>query len=122
MDLKQLERITNDVAENLNISTAQRTQAARYVKRAVNACLIFCNRDDLPAPLEDTAAQMAEDMLRADGIIQDSNTPVASITRGDTSISYKNTSSAYQNARDFVKNYTGQLIHFKRPKIPGCYP
>ena len=41
-------------------------KALFFARRAVNRICIFCSRKDLPEPLEDVAAQMVEDMLRAD--------------------------------------------------------
>ena len=52
----------------------------RYVKRAINRIKVFCNREDFPEPLEDVAAQIVEDMLKADQVAPTEN-DVSSITR-----------------------------------------
>ena len=77
-----------------------------------------CNRNDLPEALEGVTAQIVEDMLTVDGIIKEDK-DISSISRGDTSISYKDGSSAYQNAISFMKNYECQLVHFKKIKLPS---
>ena len=68
-------------------------------------------------PLEDVAAQIVEDMLKADQVAPTEN-DVSSITRGDTSISYRDKTSALKETVSFVKNYESQLIPFKRMKLP----
>ena len=62
--------------------------AELHARRAVNGILIYCCRDDLPLQLESIAAQIAEDTLRAGQVVQVDD-KVASVSRGDTSISYK---------------------------------
>ena len=57
-------------------------------------------------------------MLIADGYIK-TDKDVSSITRGDTSISYKDQASSYQNTVEFMKNYECQLVHFKKIKLPS---
>ena len=39
------------------------------MRRAVDKILIYCCREDLPERLEGTAAQIAEDMLKADLLV-----------------------------------------------------
>ena len=72
----------------------------------------------MPEALEGVTAQIVEDMLTVDGIIKEDK-DISSISRGDTSISYKDGSSAYQNAISFMKNYECQLVHFKKIKLPS---
>lgn len=88
------------------------------MRRAVNRIRIFCSRKDLPEPLEDVAAQMVEDMLRADQSPASGGNEVSSITRGDTSIHYRDKASAYQNAANFVRDYEKMIIPFRRMKYP----
>lgn len=117
MEEKQLERITGTVKSDLNLSDDKLDTIKRYVKRAVNRSLVFCNRKDLPEPVEDVVAQIVEDMLRYDQIAPTEN-DVSSITRGDTSISYRDKKGAYEETVAFIKNYESQLIPFKRMKLP----
>lgn len=117
MDEKQLERITETVKSDLNLPEGELDTIKRYVKRAANRSLVFCNRTDLPEPVEDVVAQIVEDMLRYDQIAPTEN-DVSSITRGDTSISYRDKKGAYEETVAFVKNYESQLIPFKRMKLP----
>lgn len=113
-----ISRITAEVKSSLKLTQEQEPDALRYVRRCVNRILIFCGRDDLPPPLEPIAAQMAEDMLRADLSSLSGGGDVASITRGDTSISYRDKSSAYQRTSDFLRDYENMLVPFRRIKVP----
>lgn len=113
--------ITQEVVDNLKLTEDKVSSAKRYVKRAIAQILIFCNRADLPEQLHDTAAQIAEDMLKADGAVE-AKAEVASITRGDTAISYRDKSSDYKDTAAFMKNYESQLTHFKRMKLPEDKP
>lgn len=113
--------ITQEVVDNLKLSEDKVSSAKRYVKRAVAQILIFCNRTDLPELLYDTAAQITEDMLKADGMVE-TKAEVASITRGDTAISYRDKASAYKDTAAFMKNYESQLVHFKKMKLPEDKP
>lgn len=112
-----LARIALEVKNNLNLTEDKDGIVKRYVKRAVGQVLIFCSRKDIPSLLEDVIAQMVEDMLKADGKVE-VPAEVSSITRGDTSISYKDKSSALKDTTSFMKNYQGQLVTFKKMKLP----
>lgn len=114
---EQISRIAQTVQSNLKLPETEMPAVMRCVQRAVNRILIFCSRQDLPPPLEDVAAQIAEDMLRADQTAPSEN-DVSSITRGDTSIHYRDNSSAYKDTAAFMKNYESQLVPFRRMKIP----
>lgn len=118
MEKEQLERIVAEVLEHPKLSNENESIVTRYVKRAVLQILAHCNRNDLPEALEGVTAQIVEDMLTVDGIIKEDK-DISSISRGDTSISYKDGSSAYQNAISFMKNYECQLVHFKKIKLPS---
>lgn len=114
---EQISRIAQTVQSNLKLPETDVPAILRYVRRAVNRILVFCSRKDLPPPLEDVAAQMVEDMLRADQVSPSEN-DVSSVTRGDTSIHYRDKSSAYKETTAFVRNYESQMVPFKRMKIP----
>ena len=117
----QMARIAAEVKSNLKLPEDQASIIERYVRRSVNGILIFCNRKDLPELLEDTAAQMCEDMLRADKMVE-RDSEVASIARGDTSITYKDGDSSYQNTLAFLKNYEVQLIRYRKINLPEDRP
>ena len=113
-----LTRITQEVLRNNTALTVeQEGTVKRYVKRAANQALIYCHRLDIPPLLEDTIAQIVEDMLKVDGFIK-TEQEVSSVTRGDTSISYRDKSSALADTVAFMKSYEKQLIHFKKMNIP----
>ena len=114
---EQLDRITKEVQRNLHLTDDQVEIAARYVKRTVNRILVFCFRRDLPEPLEDVAAQIVADMLRYDGIVPIGD-GVASIQRGDTTITYRDKRSAFEETVAFIRNYESALLPFKRMKLP----
>lgn len=117
---KQIIKITADVQQALKLPDEKAELIQRYVRRAVNRILVYCNRPDLPELLEDAAAQMVEDMLRYDNQAGESAADgiVSSISRGDTTISYKDKRSSYAETVSFVRSYEKLLIPFKRMKIP----
>ena len=112
---------TGELDRSLQLPDEQLPTIERYVKRAINRILVFCGREDFPPPLEDVAAQIVEDMLRADQVAPSEN-DVASVTRGDTSISYRDKANSLKETVAFVKNYESQLIPFKRMKLPKDCP
>lgn len=108
--------------DSLKMADSEQHVAIRYVRRAATKILIYCNREDFPVMLEDTAAQIAEDMIRADLITESSASKsrkeVASIKRGDTAITYKDDSSVRQRTIDFMRNYEVTLNRYKKMNLP----
>ena len=66
MTKEQEDWLVAEVMDSMKMSETEERSARRYVKRAVDKILIYCNREDLPERLLSTAAQIAEDMLKAD--------------------------------------------------------
>lgn len=66
MDQELVSRIAATAKSDLQLPDEQLPTIERYVKRAISRILVFCGREDFPPPLEDVAAQIVEDMLRAD--------------------------------------------------------
>ena len=66
MDQELVSWIAATAKSDLKLPDEQLPTIERYVKRAINRILVFCGREDFPPPLEDVAAQIVEDMLRAD--------------------------------------------------------
>lgn len=123
--MEQTERITAQVLEHPKLRKLSDEEKddlkpliLRYVRRVLLQIKAHCNRDDVPEALEEVAAEITEDLLFSDKIITEDK-EISSISRGDTSISYRNPASAYQKADDFMKNYECQLVHFKRMKLPS---
>ncbi len=114
---KQEDILVAEVMDSCTLEETKESVARRYVKRAVDRILIYCNREDLPQQLMGIAAQMAEDMLKADMVVQ-SGKDVASINRGDTAISYRDNSGSQMAAINFMKNYESSLNHFKKMNLP----
>lgn len=117
MTKEQEDWLTAEVMDSMKMSEAEERSARRYVKRAVDKILIYCSREDLPEQLLGTAAQIAEDMLRAD-MVKTSGKEVASINRGDTAISYRDGSGNQKATVDFMKDYEKSLNRFKKMNLP----
>lgn len=104
MASEQENRIVAEVMDNMKMAETEESAARRYVRRAVDKILIYCCREDLPERLEGTAAQIAEDMLKADLLVS-TGKETSSVTRGDTTISYRDPSASRSATVDFMKNY-----------------
>ena len=117
---KQILKIAADVQQTLKLPEDKAPLIQRYTRRAVNRILVYCSRPDLPELLEDVAAQIVEDMLHYDNQAGDNTSDgiISSISRGDTTISYKDRRSSYTETVEFARNYKSLLIPFKRMKIP----
>ena len=121
MDHDQLKRIADEVQGHLRLVADMRDTLELYTKRLVNTLLIRCNREDIPPALEVKAGEILEDMLRVDEVIPSASAgekEVASITRGDTSISYRDKGGVLNNMRAFIKNYDADLAHFRKMNLP----
>lgn len=117
MTKEQEDWLVAEVMDSMKMSEAEERSVRRYVKRAVDKILIYCNREDLPEMLLNTAAQIAEDMLKADGV-KESEKEVASISRGDTAISYRDGGKKQEATVDFMKDYEKSLNRFKKMNLP----
>lgn len=109
--------LVSEVMDSMKMSETEGRSARRYVKWAVDKILIYCNREDLPEQLLSTAAQIAEDMLKAD-MVKAGEKEVASINRGDTAISYRDGSGNQKATVDFMKDYEKSLNRFKKMNLP----
>ena len=119
MTSEQAAWITGEVMASLKLDELRQAEVERCVKRIGNAILIRCNREDIPKPLEPVIAQMAEDMLRETlGKSEGGPGTVASVTRGDTSISYRDDSSISQAASRLMTDYEPQIRRFKKMNLP----
>ena len=68
MTQEQETSLVADVMDSMKMAESEERTARRYVRRAVDKILIYCNREDLPDQLISTAEQIAEDMLKADKV------------------------------------------------------
>ena len=114
---EQIDRIVLGIKYAYDLSVADETAARRRVLMAVTRIRASCNRDDLPEALEIVAAQMAEAMLRDDGTLTLPQ-QVSSVTRGDTSISYRDQSSSAKATRDYLQDYEDILWRYRKPGVP----
>lgn len=117
MTQEQENNLVAEIMDSMKMAVSEEGTARRYVKRAVTKILIYCNRVDLPDQLLSTAEQIAEDMLKADKV-KENEQEVASINRGDTSISYRDTSKNQSATVDFMKDYEKSLNRFKKMNLP----
>lgn len=117
MTKEQEDWLVAEVMDSMKMSETEEQAARRYVRRAVDKILIYCNREDLPDQLLSTVAQIAEDMLKADQVKADEK-EVASISRGDTTISYRDGSDNQKATVDFMKDYEKSLNRFKKMNLP----
>lgn len=113
----QVDRIARGIEHAYALSIADGAAARRRVLMAVTRILASCNRDDLPEELEIVAAQMAEAMLMDDGTLT-APQQVSSVTRGDTSISYRDGSQDAKTTREYLQDYEEILWRYRKPGIP----
>lgn len=121
MTEEQASRITGEVMASLKLAEDRREDAGRLVKHIGNMILIRCNRDDIPGLLEPVIARMAEDIIREGaGAAQDGgdSRAAASITRGDTAITYRDDTAITQAASRTMKDYEAQIRRFKKMNLP----
>ena len=101
-------QIADEIKANHQISQ----DISRYIKRAIDYILIYCNRDDIPKLAESILYQMVESSLKKEGIL--SNDTVKSITVGDTSITYADIKQEWEEL-----GFNDRLNHFKKMKLPS---
>lgn len=113
------QRILAAVKKELKLSDDLDYKVSRIIRQIISRILDFCNRTDFPPQLEDMAISITEDMLKADGTVKTEN-EITSISRGDTTIAYKNTetsnSGKIPSSVDFVKDFEKELVKYKKFK------
>ena len=114
----QLKRITENLMKSLKLPQEREEEVKRRVDLTTQAVLIKCNRKDVPEPLEAVIEMMCEDILKSEGIAGGGTGAVSSVTRGDTSISYRDDSAITEAALRLTKDYEGMLVRFKRMNLP----
>lgn len=118
---EQISRMAQELLASLELDEEKLPIVERYVRRVVNRILIHCNRQDIPEGLELLAVEITEEMLRADKVKpppQDQTPEVSSVKRGDTTITYQDKDSAYQQAESFLGDYHGALTHYRKMRLP----
>ena len=106
-----------------------KTKGVTAIKRSARGIVAIVLKDDTE---EGQALNIYKSVLDVDPThftelcIRDRVAPsanaVASVTRGDTSISYRDKANSLKETVAFVKNYESQLIPFKRMKLPKDCP
>lgn len=113
MDEEQIERIAAEIMAAPKLKNVTEDIAKHYICRVIPEVLIYCNREDVPILMEKVIASIVEDMLQAD-LVSEPEKRVQSIGRGDTSITYIDSSSLTASAVSFCKNYERQLNQFRK--------
>lgn len=107
----------------LGITDAAQETALQFILDDVTETILnYCNLNELPQGLENTAYRMAIDIYRAEGI-GTSEAPagdVASIKEGDTTVAFKQAASESYYTASVLKNYTVQLNRYRRLIRPCC--
>lgn len=80
----------------------------------LDTILNYCNLSELPNELETTAYRMAIDLFRNESPGEESTPlgPISSISEGDTSTSFKSSSSDFKD--HLLKDYKVQLNRFRK--------
>lgn len=93
--------------------TSQDTPLLFVMDDVEETILNYCNLEELPAGLANTAYRMAIDLYRYDRPgSEDVPVAVASISEGDTSTSFTGTADALSGG--ILKDYQGQLNRFRK--------
>lgn len=107
MDIEKLKQL-------LGITGADQDTLLQFALDNVTETIMnYCNLEELPAGLENTAYRMAMDLYRNEnlGSANLDNGLIASITEGDTSVSYKENTAYTQS---LLKNYRAQLSRYRK--------
>lgn len=117
MTSEQLTWITGEVMASLKLSDDKKSDVERCIRRIGTMVLIRCNREDIPKMLEPVIAQMAEDTLKEEMNLSGAGA-VSSVTRGDTSITYRDDTALTQASSRLLKDYEPQLRRYKKMNLP----
>lgn len=130
MTPEQQQQILSDVKLLLGITTDEKDALLTYhINSCVQKVLNYCNREDLPAALMTVIVEMTVKAYNAwiaggagtgSGVV--ATGVVSSVSRGDFSVSYDNSSEAVEAAQslssnDFINEYKLQLYQFKKVKL-----
>lgn len=107
--MEVLRKIADDIKSAYKIDT----DIDRYVQRAIDYALFYCNRTDIPPLCIGIVTAMAETLIKGEGIIATDN-DVQSMSVGDTGITYDN---AFKKSAWEKTDFNSQLNHFKRIKL-----
>lgn len=107
----------------LGIDDTTQDTALRFVlDDVVETILNYCNLDELPAGLENTAYRMAIDIYRAESIGSAAAPAgtVSSIKEGDTTVAFTRQASESSYTASVLKQYEAQLNRYRRLIRPCC--
>ncbi|MFI3231197.1 MAG: hypothetical protein R3Y29_06595 [bacterium] len=123
-------RIFNDVTNDLELTSELEFTIKKHIKNTINSVLLYCNRNDIPKELELIATEIVEDLINISSSSSsttsettNNDNSIASIKRGDTTITYNNsdseTTTTIEANISFVKDYESQLVYFKKMRLPS---
>lgn len=115
MNAAQTERILAELSLLPGVNHELTALAQRNIRAAAGGFMSACGREDVPEKAEAVIADMAYDMLKAQGVLPEGNKPVKSISRGDTAITYADSTVAAQNV---LGDYSARMIPFKKLRVP----
>ena len=103
----------------LGIVSDEKDTVLSFILNDVQEIILnYCNLDELPSGLINTAYRMAIDIYQAENIGDEDSTTgdITSIKEGDTTINFGdiNSSSTTMYTQSLLKNYAVQLRRFRR--------
>ena len=102
----------------ISISDTKKTYLIEYlVQRVQKRVLTYCNLRELPKALEELVVEMCVTAYRDLQFGQEEIAEVKSISKGDTSHSFKTTSEVIRTMIDkpsFISDYTSELSAFRK--------
>lgn len=107
MDIEKLKQL-------LGITGADQVTLLQFAIDSVTETITgYCHVDTIPGGAMNTAYRMAMDLYRNEnlGSTNQDNGVIASITEGDTSVSYKENTAYTQS---LLKNYRAQLSRYRK--------
>lgn len=104
----------------MGVTSTDKDVALQFVIDDVTETILnYCNIDELPDGLVNTAYRMAIDVARSESYGSESAPDnVTAIKEGDTSVSYAKADSSGVYASSILKNYTAQLNRYRKMVKP----
>ena len=93
------QEILNELKARNTIAVADEAKISSFITQMVSKALVYCNLTELPEVMFYTIVEMVEQRMGVD--------QVASIKRGDTSITYK-------SADEIITGFRDELNRFRR--------
>lgn len=102
----------------VSVSDTSKDAPLQFILNNVEETVLnYCNVEEIPNGLKNTAYRMAMDVYRSENIGQANDEikdEVSSISEGDTSVSFKSSSENKLKADNILKNYQAQLAKYRK--------